>query len=119
MPAPSDDERYRDLLALIGQINETLQRRHEQADQDRDKLRQEVVKLRDETARQTLEYWRATSAAIRQLSDWFAETETAARKERKDEREKRDRRELLIIRLLVAVAVVVLIVFGILSYAFR
>ena len=116
---PSDDDRYRDLLELIGQINRDLQARDEAADKDRDKMRQEIIKLRDDTARQALDYWKATCSAIRQLSDWFAETEDAAREERKAEREKRDQRDLLLIRLSTAAVAVVVLVLGLLLYVFR
>ena len=119
MPPPNEDERYHDLLRLIGQINQDLQSRHEQADRDIDRLRQEVVGLREEMRREVLEYWKATQSAIRQLSDWFAKTEDTARDERREVRTKRDRRERIIIGLLLAVAALAGVVLGILLYVFR
>lgn len=66
----------------------------------------------DEMKTSLTTYWAATAAGMRQLSDWFAETEREARIERTEERIKRDRREKWIISLLV----VVLVAVGILVY---
>lgn len=60
-------------------------------------------------------FWAATAAGMRQLSDWFAETEREARIERANERIKRDTREKWIIGLLV----VVLLSVGILLWVLR
>lgn len=101
MPLPDDDQRWRDVLDTVGEINRALQKRQEQADEDVRALRADIGRLREETTGQMLDYWKATSSAIRQLSDWFAATEDAARKERKIERARSARRAWLIIVLLV------------------
>ena len=60
-------------------------------------------------------FWAATAAGMRQLADWFAETEREARIERANERVKRDQREKWIIGLLLVVIAIV----GILLWVLR
>ena len=75
----SDDERYRDLLDLIGELRRDFQ-----------EFKAERVKTLSEVehrlSTQILTYWQATAAAIRQLSNWHATTEDKADKERTTER---------------------------------
>lgn len=84
-----------------------------------DRLLQEFTKfaeqthqyrIRTETALEEMSvrlntFWSATAKGMRQLADWFADTEDEARKERTAERSRRSQREWAIIALLVIIIV--------------
>lgn len=94
-----DDDRYHNVLKEFGKFAQEFQEYKLAREQALSALEQRLIE-------QLGFYWRATAAGMRQLSDWFAETETQARKEREQERSKRSRREWIIIGLLIVAILV-------------
>lgn len=66
MPSNFDDDRYHDLLQLIGE------------------LRIAIDAAREKTEAQLLEHWKAVSIAIRTLTDWWVADADRNDKERKE-----------------------------------
>jgi hypothetical protein len=76
---PLDDEKYRDILTMIGELRRELQLFKE----ERAKT---LTDVEQRLSAQILTYWQATAAALRQLSNWQATNEDKADKERTVER---------------------------------
>lgn len=93
-----EEGRYRTVLDHFGKFAQEF----EAFKTDRAKALHEVEQR---LSGQILIYWRTTAAALRQLSDWQAMNEDAARKERAAERAKRSRQEWIIIGLLLTAIV--------------
>jgi hypothetical protein len=76
---PLDDEKYRDILTMVGELRRELQIFKE----ERVKT---LIDVEHRLSTQILTYWQATAAALRQLSNWQATNEDKADKERTVER---------------------------------
>lgn len=94
-PTPNDDndDRYRRVLDEFGKFARDFQDYKLAREKALNELEQRLVE-------QLQFYWRATAAALRQMSDWSAQTEDQASKERATERWIRRGCEAVIILLL-------------------
>lgn len=105
-----EQSRYLDLMDMLGELRRDTQRYQQRADDERQKLADELRATRQDLTNQQLTFWKSVSAALRQLSDWHAADEALARRERTSERRKMAWRTGIMIVLL-------LIIVGMLGYA--
>lgn len=75
-----DDDRFRDLLQLVGELRQQIE--NVQVD-----FRRQIETSQQQTEQKLLEHWKAAVAALRQLSDWQAVEADHNRKDR-EERQK-------------------------------